>query len=452
MYIANMTGIELDLCIRNGTIVSSHKTEIADIGIKNKKIVVVSSKITAAAKHTVDAKGLHVLPGIIDSQVHFREPGLTHKEDLESGTRGAVLGGVTTIFEMPNTNPNTVTQEDLEQKISLAQNRAWSNFAFFIGASAVNVSQLSVLEKLSGCVGVKIFMGSSTGSLLVSDDQTLEKVLRSGSRRIAIHAEDEFRLQERKKLIPTGATASYHPVWRDEESALLATKRIVAIAKKTGRKIHVLHITSKSEVEYLKEMKSSNLISVEVTPQHLTLTAPECYEKLGSLAQMNPPIRVASHRDALWNAITNGTIDVIGSDHAPHTREEKALPYPQSPSGMTGVQTLVPIMLNHINEGRLSLQQFVQLASENPAAIYGAKSKGKIAVNFDADLTIVDLKKSRVIEDSWIASKCGWSPFAGYKVVGWPTHTVVMGALAMQNDTLVNRPHGEVVEFYNDLK
>ncbi|MEX1107678.1 MAG: dihydroorotase, partial [Dongiaceae bacterium] len=410
-----------------------------DIGVRDGRIVALG-RVSLPAAETIDATGLHVLPGAIDTQVHFREPGLEHKEDLETGTRAAAMGGVTAVFEMPNTTPPTTNAAAIADKVARATGRAWCDFAFFAGASEENASELASLEREPACCGVKIFMGSSTGSLLVADDDALEAVLRSGTRRCAIHAEDEPRLRERLALVREGADVSMHPVWRDEETALKATKRIVALARKAGRRIHVLHVTTAEEMAFLAGEK--DLVTVETTPQHLTLAAPDCYERLGTFAQMNPPIRDAHHRDALWRAVSDGVVDVIGSDHAPHTKEEKAKPYPQSPSGMPGVQTLVPILLDHVAQGRLTLERFVDLTSASAARIYNIAGKGRIALGYDADLTLVDLRAKWTIENDWIASRCGWTPFAGMKVTGKPVATIVRGMSAMRDGALVDKPRG----------
>lgn len=390
------------------------------------------------------ADGLHVLPGVIDSQVHFREPGLTHKEDLETGTRGALLGGVTAIFEMPNTIPSTTTEALFNDKLLRAKNRCHVHYAFFIGGSAENVEHLATLEKAPHCSGIKIFMGSSTGNLLVADDVTLEKILVAGSRRVIVHSEDEPRLKERKSLL-TGNDPRLHPVWRDVETALKSTHRLVRLAEKSGRPVHILHVTSAEEMDYLKDKK--HLVTIEVLPQHLTLFAPDCYEKLGTYAQQNPPIREKRHLERLWQAINDGTVDVLGSDHAPHTREEKDRDYPNTPSGMPGVQTLVPIMLNHVNQGRLSLQRFVELTSENQRRIFKIANKGRIATGYDADFTLVDMKKKQTIENSWIVSRSGWSPFDGLQVQGWPMMTILKGQVCMSDGEILKAHQGDPVEF-----
>jgi dihydroorotase len=433
-----------DLIVRGGIAATPNGIAHCDVGVRDGRVAALG-EIAGDAGETIDATGLHVLPGVIDTQVHFREPGLEHKEDLETGTRAAAMGGVTAIFEMPNTTPPTIRTADIEDKISRATGRAWCDFAFFAGAAEENVGDMPALERLPGCCGIKIFMGSSTGSLLVADDDMLEAVLRSGSRRCAIHAEDEPRLRERLKLVRDGADVSMHPVWRDEETALRATQRIVALARKAGRRIHVLHVTTAEEMAFLAGHK--DLVTVETTPQHLTLAAPDCYERLGTFAQMNPPIRDAHHRDALWRAVFDGVVDVIGSDHAPHTKEEKAKPYPQSPSGMPGVQTLVPLLLDHVANGRLTLERFVDLTSAGAQRIYNIAGKGRIALGYDADLTLVDLKARWTIENDWIASRCGWTPFAGMKVTGRPVATIIRGLSVMRDGVLVGKPRGQAVRF-----
>lgn len=421
------------------------QTAAVDIAVQNGCITHIGANLKIPAQETIDLRGLHLLPGVIDSQVHFREPGLTHKEDLESGTRGALLGGVTSIFEMPNTQPPTTTRELLEEKLQKAKGRCHTHYAFYVGASPDNADSLKELEQHPHCSGVKLFMGSSTGSLLVEEDLHIERVLRSGRRRVIVHAEDESRLRSRRHLAEEGAHPRFHPIWRDEETAYLATQRLLRLARLTGRPVHVLHVSSAREMDLLKTQK--DIATVEVLPQHLTLSAPECYERWGTFAQMNPPIRDQLHQDRLWKAILDGTVDIIGSDHAPHTREEKAKPYPQSPSGFPGVQTLVTLMLNHVHQRRLSLEKFVELVTENPRRVFGIKNKGRIAVGFDADFTIIDLKKTRRIENSWIASRVGWTPFDGMQTTGWPVMTILRGQLVMREDQILTAPQGRAVDF-----
>jgi len=437
-----------DLIVRGGIVVNQAGEGLRDIGVTAGRIAAIGDLARASAGETIAAKGLHVLPGVIDTQVHFREPGLTQKEDLETGSRSAVLGGVTAVFEMPNTNPTTTSAEALADKLARGHHRMHCDFAFYMGGTRENTRELPELERLPGCCGVKVFVGSSTGSLLVEDDEGLRNILKAIRRRAAFHSEDEYRLRERKDQRIAGDPRS-HPVWRDEMVALQCTQRLVALARETGKRVHVLHITSAREMEYLAAHK--DVASVEVTPHHLTLAAPDCYERLGTLAQMNPPVRDASHRAALWRGLDQGIVDVLGSDHAPHTRAEKAKPYPESPSGMTGVQTLVPLMLDHVNAGKLTLQRFVDLTSAGPNRLFGIAGKGRIAVGYDADFTIVDLKRRATITDAGVGSRAGWTPYDGVTVTGWPVGTVVRGQRVMWEGEVVTPGRGEAMRFAEAL-
>jgi dihydroorotase len=376
--------------------------------------------------------------------VHFREPGLDHKEDLETGSRAAVMGGVTAVFEMPNTDPQTTTPEALADKVRRGHHRMHCDFAFWVGGTHENANDVPELERLPGAAGIKVFMGSSTGSLLVEDDEGIANILRRTRRRAAFHSEDEAMLRERRNLRVEGDPRS-HPVWRSAEVALACTQRLVRIARETGARIHVLHITTAEEMALLKDHK--DLVTVEVTPHHLTLVGPEDYERLGTYIQMNPPVRDELHRAALWQGLDEGIADVLGSDHAPHTREEKDKTYPNTPSGMTGVQTLVPVMLDHVNASRLTLERFVDLTSAGPKRLFGIANKGRIAVGYDADFTVVDLKRTETITNDWIASKSQWTPYDGKKVTGWPVGTVVRGNVVMWDGSLEASSQGEVVRF-----
>jgi dihydroorotase len=439
---------KFDLIFRGGTCVNQDGVGAADVAIANGKIAAIGNMATASAAKEVSISGLHVLPGVIDTQVHFREPGLDAKEDLESGSRGAVMGGVTGVFEMPNTNPATTTKEALADKVERGTNRMHCDFAFYAGGTAENAETLPELEREVGCCGVKVFMGSSTGSLLAHRDEDVLKILSNGVRRVAVHSEDEFRLRDRRELALLGDVAT-HPIWRDAQTAIQCTERLLSIARETGRRVHVLHISTAEEMDILARHK--DLITVETTPQHLTLAAPECYERLGSKAQMNPPIRDKAHRAGIWRGLEAGIVDVIGSDHAPHTLHEKSQPYPKSPSGMTGVQTLVPIMLDHVSHGRLSIERFVDLTAHGPGRIFGIAGKGRLAVGYDADLTIVDLKAKRTIKDEWIESKAGWTPFDGVEVMGWPCGTVVRGGIVMWEDELQMPSTGQPMRFHETM-
>jgi dihydroorotase len=440
---------KFDLLLKGGTVITPNGAERIDVGLRQGRIAGLGDFAAASAGEVVDCAGLTILPGVIDTQVHFREPGLEHKEDLSTGTAAAVMGGVTAIFEMPNTKPATISDVALADKLFRAKNHAWCDHAFFIGATAENAVNLRDWETLPGCAGVKMFMGSSTGDLLVDEEAAILRVLENGSRRMAVHSEDESRLKERKEIAEKGADPRFHHQWRDVETAVRSTKRLLRLALKARRRIHVLHVTTAEEMEILANYRE--IATVEVTPQHLTLAAPDCYDQIGTLAQMNPPIREASHRDALWRAVRNGVVDCLGSDHAPHTLEEKAKPYPQSPSGMPGVQTLVPLMLDHVHRGKLTLERFVDLTSAGPARIYNIAGKGRIALGYDGDFTIVDLKACRKITNMWIMSRCGWTPYDGMNVTGWPLMTVIRGRIIMRDGELLGSPSGTPVRFQEAL-
>lgn len=438
-----------DLIVRGGEVANHAGRGMADVGVIDGKIAFIGDLSQASAGEVFDATGLTVLPGVIDTQVHFREPGLEWKEDLETGSRAAALGGVVAVFEMPNTNPNTTDPDTMADKLARAKDRMWTDHAFYVGGTHENADYLGELERLPGCCGVKVFMGASTGDLLIADDEGVRKVLSNVRRRATFHSEDEYRLVERRGLARTGDWTS-HPEVRDAESAIRSTRRLVGLAKETGARIHVLHVTTRDEMEYLRFHK--DVATVEITPQHLTLVGPEAYERLGSYAQMNPPIRSQEHVDALWLwGMQQGVADVLGSDHAPHTKEEKAKPYPASPSGMPGVQTLVPLMLTHVANGRLSLERFIDLTSAGAQRVFGTANKGRMAVSYDADLTIVDLKAKRTITHEQQATRCGWTPFDGVEATGWPMATIVRGRVVMQDGELIGSAHGRPVRFMETL-
>jgi dihydroorotase len=418
----------------------------ADIGIRDGKISEIGILKPADYSQVFNADGLTILPGLIDSQVHFRDPGYPHKEDLATGTLSALLGGITCIFDMPNTKPPTISALDFTDKVSRAKGRSWCHTGFYLGATADNIARLPELEKMPGCVGIKVFVGSSTGNLLLDDFEKIEEILKTTKRTIAFHSEDEERLKERKRLLDDHiGDASFHPIWRDEEVALISTRKLVLLANKNKRKIHILHITTAQEMEILAMNK--DYVTVEVTPQHLTLAAPQCYKELGTLAQMNPPIRGEEHRAALWKALNTNVVDVLGSDHAPHTLEEKKKSFPESPSGMPGVQTMLPLMLHHMNEKRISLEKIVDLLSHRPAKLFALSQKGAIAIGKDADLSLVDLKAERRIENKLMATKVGWTPFDGLKVLGWPMAVVLAGEVAMRDNEVIGGPKGQLLEF-----
>jgi dihydroorotase len=439
--------LTFDTIFDNAIVVNHNGRARCDIGVTDGKISAMGNLAHNDAGERINCTGLHILPGVIDSQVHFREPGLEHKEDLQSGSLAAVMGGVTAVFEMPNTNPLTTNEAALADKVARATNRMHCDFAFWVGGTRENVNDLRELERLPGAAGIKVFMGSSTGDLLIEDDEGVEAVLSNVRRRAAFHSEDEFRLREREHLRIEDDPRS-HPVWRDEIVALQCTERLVKIARKCGARIHVLHISTEEEMTYLQAHK--DVASVEVTPHHLTLTADD-YDRLGTLIQMNPPVRDKRHKQGIWQGLDQGTVDVLGSDHAPHTLEEKQKPYPASPSGMAGVQTLVPMMLDHVHAGRLTLERFVDLTSAGPARLFQIANKGRIAAGYDADFTIVDLNRTETITNKWIASKCGWTPYDGQSVTGWPIGTIIRGKRVMWEGELVGGSNAAAVRFLEGL-
>ncbi|MFN4042489.1 MAG: dihydroorotase [Brevundimonas sp.] len=433
-----------DLIVRGGEVANHAGRGPADVGVRDGRIAFIGDLSQASAGEIVNAAGLTVLPGVIDTQVHFREPGLEWKEDLETGSRAAALGGVVAVFEMPNTNPNTTDPDTLADKLARARDRMWTDHAFYVGGTHGNAAYLGELERLPGCCGVKVFMGASTGDLLIADDDGVREVLRNVSRRATFHSEDEYRLAERRDLARPGDWTS-HPEVRDPESAIMSTRRLVRLAKEVGRRIHVLHVTTAEEIEFLAQHK--DVATVEVTPQHLTLDGDEAYERLRGLAQMNPPIRNAPHIAGLWRGIQQGVVDVLGSDHAPHTLEEKARAYPASPSGMPGVQTLVPVMLTHVAQGRMTLERFIDLTSGGAQRVFGTAGKGRLTEGYDADLTLVDLNARRVIRHEDMATRSGWTPFDGFEAEGWPMATIVRGRVVMKDGELIGSAHGQPVRF-----
>lgn len=438
-------GAHYDLLIRGGTCVLPWGMEQTSVGIRQGRIAAIGVPAGATAEQTIDATGLHVLPGLIDPHVHLRDPGDKAVESIPTGTRAAVLGGITAVFDMPNTSPAITNAEQLAWKQGYAETSAWCDMGLYVGGTRANIPELASLETGRGVCAIKIFAGSSTGDLMVEDDESLERVMRAGRRTIAYHSEDEYRLQERRPLFKSGDPYSNHMVWRDVEAAFLGTRRLMALARKTGRPAHILHVSTAEELDYLKDFR--DIASVEVLVNHLTQIAPEVYDTLKGYGVMNPPIRDRRHWEASWDAVRDGTVDTIGSDHAPHSRAAKERPWPETAAGLTGVQTLVPVMLNHVNAGRLSLPRMVDLMCAGPARVYGAVGKGRLAAGYDADFTLVDMRRQRRIENSWIASPCGWTPFDGMPVTGWPVATIVRGHQVMRDDEVLGAPAGRLVSF-----
>ncbi len=386
-----------DLLIRNGTCLLPWGAEEIDVGVRNGRIDAIGVNANATADKVLDAVGLHVLPGLIDPHVHLRDPGDKTVETIPTGSKGAILGGLTAVFDMPNTSPSITDADRLVWKQDYVERVAWCDMGLYVGGTKTNIPALPALELGRGVCGVKIFAGSSTGDLMIEDDEHLEQAMRSGRRRIAFHSEDEYRLQARKPMFKSGDPYTNHMVWRDEECAFLGTRRLMALARKTGRPAHILHVSTAQELEYLKDYR--DIATCEVLVNHLTQVAPDCYERLEGFGVMNPPIRGQEHQDAAWRAVNDGTVDTIGSDHAPHPRDRKLLPWPDCPAGLTGVQTLVPIMLDHVNAGRLSLARMVDLMCAGPARVYGVVGKGRLAAGYDGDFTLVDMKRQRRIEE-----------------------------------------------------
>ncbi len=437
-----------DLWVRGGTLVDERGARPGDVWIEAGRVRAAGRDLRPPAEVPVlDAAGRLVLPGLIDPQVHFREPGLEHKEDLESGARAAVAGGVTSFMEMPNTRPSTTDPERLSDKLARAAGRAAADHAFFLGATEENADRLGDWERLPGCAGVKVFMGSSTGNLLVADDPTIERVLRSGERRVAVHSEDEPRLRERYAALGADARVEQHPDVRDVETAVRSTRRLLDLVERTRRRVHVLHLSTAEEVALVRERDLGELVTCEVTPNHLFLEAPDCYERFGSRAQMNPPVRDRRHRDALREALADGTIACIGSDHAPHTLEEKARPYPESPSGIPGVQTILGLLLTAVQDGWLTLADVVRVTCTGPADVYGIARKGRLVPGADGDCVVVDPDERGPLPLEWLESRAGYSPYEGRELFGWPETTVLRGRIAYADRAPVAPARGRPLEF-----
>jgi len=433
-----------DLILRGGQVVMPWGVEAADLAIRGGRIAAIGDLRTAEAREVVNCHGLHVLPGLIDPHVHLRDPGDPAVETIPTGTRAAVLGGLTAVFDMPNTAPSITDTARLDAKRAGLEGAAWCDVGLYVGATKSNVAALADLELQANVCAIKVFAGSSTGDLLVEDDASLEAVMLSGRRRICYHSEDEYRLQARKPMFKPGMAHRNHMEWRDVECALLGTRRLMAIARRTGRPAHILHVSTAEELDYLAGFR--DLATCEVLLNHLTQTD-EAYDRLGGYAVMNPPIRDARHLEAAWAAVRDGRVDCVGSDHAPHSRAAKERPWPDTAAGLTGIQTIVPLMLDHVSAGRLTLPRLADLMGTGPARVYGALNKGRLAVGYDGDVTVVDMKRSRTIEESWIASPCGWTPFAGHRCTGWPMMTIVRGNMVMREDEVLGAPIGRPVAF-----
>jgi len=418
---------------------------VGDVEIREGKILRVAPSIAAVGDREIMAKGLTLLPGVIDPQVHFREPGLEHKEDLFTASCACAKGGVTSFLEMPNTRPLTTTQAALDDKLSRAAEKCLVNYGFFIGATAENLPDLLSANPTPG---IKVFMGSMHGQLLVDGEATLEAIFAAGDRLIAVHAEDQARINQRRQEFAGMDDVAVHSQIQDNQAALLATQLALKLSNKYQRRLHILHLSTGEEAELLRQEKPS-WVTAEVTPQHLLLNT-SAYEKIGSLAQMNPPLRDPRDNEILWQALLDGVIDFIATDHAPHTLAEKAQDYPNTPSGMPGVETSLPLMLTQAVQGRCTVAQVANWMSAAVAKAYKIPNKGKIAPGFDADLVLVDLDNYRLVVREEMVTKCGWSPFEGWNLTGWPVVTVVGGKVVFEKGKLDTTVRGEALTFDAD--
>lgn len=411
------------LLIRNARIAREDgSTQDGDVYCERGQIARMDTRIDATADESIDANGLLLLPGVIDPQVHFREPGKEYKENLASGSRAAAKGGVTSFLEMPNTDPPTTTQGALDDKLARAARSSVVNYGFFIGATPNNLDELN---RANPACGIKIFMGSSTGSLLVNRDEDLERIFANGSRLIAVHAEDEARIQQRRREFEHRTDPAVHSEIRDNECARIATEKALTFAKKYRRRLHILHMSTQEEVALLRHDKPS-WVTAEVIPNHLLLSI-EDYATQGTRVQMNPPIRTRRNNEALWQGLRDGVIDMIATDHAPHTLEEKHAGYPKAPSGMPCVETSLPLMLTEMRAGRCTLAHIQRWMSRAPAEAYGISNKGRLLVGYDADLTLVDIDHYRPVRDEEMFTRVRWSPYANRELTGWPQYTIVGG-------------------------
>lgn len=415
---------------------------VGDVQICDGKIVRVDPEIPESADREIDAIGLTLLPGVIDPQVHFREPGLEHKEDLFTASCACAKGGVTSFLEMPNTRPLTTIQAALDDKLRRASEKCLVNYGFFIGATPEILPDLLTANPTSG---IKVFMGSMHGQLLMDNEAALEEIFAKGTRLIAVHAEDQARINQRRQEFAGISDVAIHSQIQDNQAALLATQLALKLSNKYQRRLHILHLSTGEEAELLRQEKPS-WVTAEVTPQHLLLNT-SAYETIGSLAQMNPPLRESRDNEILWQALLDGVIDFIATDHAPHTLAEKAQEYPNTPSGMPGVETSLPLMLTQAVEGKCTVAQVSNWMSAAVAKGYKIPNKGKIAPGFDADLVLVDLDNYRPVLREEMVTKCGWSPFEGWNLTGWPIVTIVGGKVVFENGKLDTTVRGEALTF-----
>ena len=427
--------------IKNANVVFPGEVQQTSVLFKDAKIVDIDVASHIGADEVVDATGLHLLPGVIDDQVHFREPGLTHKEDLASASRACAKGGVTTFLEMPNTIPAATTQERLEEKLALASRKSIVNYGFYIGATPENLSELVAANRTPG---IKIFLGSSTGDLLVDDQDALERIFAETTLPITAHCEDEATIRSNAQQLGPSTNVADHSRIRDVAAAVVATRRALDLAHRHDHRFHVLHVSTAAEVELLADHR--RVITAEACPHHLLFNTDD-YERLGSRVQMNPSIKTAADNEGLWQALREGTIQVIATDHAPHTLEEKAKPYPGSPSGLPAVENSLALMLDQVHHGRITIEQVVRWMCDAPARVWDIVEKGRIAVGYDADLILVDLDRSEEVRDETQWAKCGWTPWHGETLTGWCVRTWVMGRTVFNQGMVDQTPSGEEARF-----
>jgi dihydroorotase len=406
--------------IKNAHVVLPTGVAQTSVLIDGTQIARIDPAVQTRADEVVDAWGLHLLPGVIDDQVHFREPGLTHKEDLETATRACAAGGVTTYLEMPNTVPPAINQERLEEKLALAAGKSLVNYGFYIGATPHNVGDLKAARRTPG---IKIFLGSSTGELLVDDQDALERIFAETTLPITAHCEDEMTIRRNKAAIVSPTVADHSHI-RTHEAALVATRRAIDLAFRHKHRFHVLHVSTGAEAELLADHRG--LVTAEVCPHHLFFNVDD-YARLGTLVQMNPSLKTAEDNQQLWWALLSERIQVIATDHAPHTLEEKSRPYPESPSGIPAVENSLALMLNEVNWRRATFEQVVHWMCDAPARVWDIVGKGRIEEGYDADLVLVNMNLPRTIRNEDQHTKCKWSPWHGVTLFGWPVRTWVMG-------------------------
>jgi len=437
--------------IKNAQVVNEGRIFTSDVLIEKDLISKIAPEITDSADRTIDAAGSFLIPGVIDDQVHFREPGLTHKADIETESRAAVAGGITSFIEQPNTVPNAVTQELLEDKYQIAAQKSFANYSFMMGGTNDNLEEI-LKTNPRNVAGIKLFLGSSTGNMLVDNPETLENIFRNTKLLIAVHCEDEATIRTNLKAYQEkygeDIPMKCHPEIRSEEACYLSSSRAIELAKKTGARLHVFHLSTGKETELftnkipLKEKK----ITAEVCVHHLTFTDKD-YDEKGTLIKWNPAVKTQKDKDQLWEALLDDRIDVIATDHAPHTLEEKSKSYTQAPSGGPLVQHALLMMFENVQEGRISLEKLIEKMCHNPALLFDIEKRGFIREGYKADLVLLNPNKKTEVTNESLLYKCGWSPVEGKTYHAAVTHTFVNGFLAYENGKVAEEKHGERLLF-----